>query len=222
MKIVDVPQTGKLGLTVTYPGRNGLIRRTKVTPKNPNTSAQIAQRSILRQCAMAYDQLTDVQQAAWIVAAAAQKSRPTLGQSGPLTGLQLYVKVNAALMTIGAATVSAPPALPAPVNLPVTGFVITNTGDVVALKLTTSDAPPDGTMLWGCAPEKSGVRRVIGPRYLGTLDSPANGGVDITTPYTGRFGVPPVGSRVFVQVNTNDSGYEGLRHTFSARVPVSS
>src|SRR5512135_2534668 len=35
MKIKDVPQVGKLGLTVTWPGRYGLIRRILVTPRNP-------------------------------------------------------------------------------------------------------------------------------------------------------------------------------------------
>jgi len=40
MKIQDVPQVGKLGLTVTWPGLNGLIRRTPVTPRNPRTGAQ--------------------------------------------------------------------------------------------------------------------------------------------------------------------------------------
>jgi hypothetical protein len=194
----------------------------KATTKNPNSSAQIAQRSILRQCAQQYDQLTDVQQAAWITAAAGMKSRATLGQSGPLTGLQLFVKINASLLTIGAPSVQVPPPVPAPSAMPVTGLVITNAGNTIRLKLTASNSAPDGTMLWGCAPENSGVRRVISPRYLGTLDSPSSGAIDITAAYTARFGVPPAGSRVFVQVNTNESGYEGLRYTFSARVPSAS
>ena len=39
MRIKDIPQTGKLGLTVTFPGRNGLIRRTAATPRNPRSGA---------------------------------------------------------------------------------------------------------------------------------------------------------------------------------------
>jgi hypothetical protein len=40
MKIIDIPQTGKLGLTVSYKGRTGLIRRSLVVPKNPRTPDQ--------------------------------------------------------------------------------------------------------------------------------------------------------------------------------------
>ena len=49
MIVKDVPQVGKLGLTVTWPGRNGLIRRTLVTSANPRTAAQLAVRDSLQQ-----------------------------------------------------------------------------------------------------------------------------------------------------------------------------
>ena len=88
MKIQDVPQVGKLGLTVTYPGRYGLVRRALVTPRNPQTGAQQVIRQDLATQAAAYDLLTDVQQEAWIAAASEMRSKATLGQSGPLTGLQ--------------------------------------------------------------------------------------------------------------------------------------
>ncbi|MCX6893314.1 MAG: hypothetical protein NTX51_17630 [Verrucomicrobia bacterium] len=110
MKIKDIPQVGKLGLTVTWPGRNGLIRRTLATPRNPRTAAQQVIRQSLATQAAAYDQLTDAQQEAWIAAAAQMQSKPTLGQSGPLTGLQLFTKVNCALLAIGGDPVTTPPA----------------------------------------------------------------------------------------------------------------
>ena len=74
MKIIDVPQTRKLGLTVTYPSRNGLIRRSWVVPANPRTADQLTARSRLSSAAAADDSLTEAQQDAWI-AAAAQRSR---------------------------------------------------------------------------------------------------------------------------------------------------
>ena len=62
MKIQDVPQTGKLGLTVTWPGRNGLIRRILVTPANPRSDRQLVVRDLLSQQARRFDALTDAQQ----------------------------------------------------------------------------------------------------------------------------------------------------------------
>ena len=221
MKIKDVPQVGKLGLTVTWPGRNGLIRRNLVTPRNPRTSAQQVIRQNLATQAAAYDQLTDAQQEAWVASAAQVRSNPTLGQSGALTGLQLFIKVNCALLQIGAPTVSVPPAEPQISPLPVDGLQITNTAGAVAIKLHTTAAPPGGTMLRGCAPQNSGCRRGVSYRFLGTLGTPAaDGYVDLTSAYTGRFGAPAVGKRVFVSVNACVNGYEGIPLVFSARVPA--
>jgi hypothetical protein len=220
MKIKDVPQVGKLGLTVTWPGRNGLIRRTLVTPRNPRTSAQLLVRQNLASQAAGYDQLTDVQQEAWIATAAQMQSKPTLGQSGPLTGLQLFTKVNCALLAIGEDPVTLPPPKPSLDPLPIDSLVITNAAGVISIRLHTTGSPPDGTMLRGSAPQKSGCRRGISYRLLGILDSPAGAYIAITTAYTSRFGVPAVGSRVFVSVNANVNGYEGAPLEFSARVPA--
>jgi hypothetical protein len=221
MKVKDVPQVGKLGLTVTWPGRNVLIRRTLVTPRNPRSGAQLAVRQSLSTQAAAYDQLSDAEQEAWIAAAAQMQTKPTLGQSGPLTGLQLFTKVNCALLAIKGTPVTLPPVKSRLNPLPIDALNITNTGGAIALKLHTTDAPPDGTMLRACAPQKSGRRQGVSYRLLGTLDTPTDGSVDITSVYTTRFGVPAVGSRVFVSVNAVVDGYEDVPLVFSGRVPAS-
>jgi hypothetical protein len=219
-KIKDIPQVGKEGLHVSWPGRNGLIRRTLVTPRNPQTPAQQAVRQKLATQAAAYDQLTDEQQEAWIAAAAQMQSNSTLGESGPLTGLQLFTKVNCSLLAIGGDPVTLPPAKPVFPPLPISGLDITNVGGTITLRLAAASAAPDGTMLRGCAPQKSGTRRGVSYRFLGTLGSPQAGYINITAPYTSRFGVPAADSRVFVKVNANINGYEGVPLVFSARVPA--
>jgi len=221
MKVQDVPQLGKLGTTVTWKGRNGMLRRWKAIPKNPRTSDQLVIRANLASQAAAYHQLTDAQQEAWIAAGANVQTKASLGQSGPLTGCQLFTKVNCALLAIGAPTVTAPPAQPVPAVLPIDALEITNAAGAITIKLHTTGGPPDGTMLRACAPVNSGIRRGGNYRLLGTLDSPTGEYVDITSAYTTRFGVPAVGKRVFVSVNANAGGYEGIPQVFSARVPTS-
>jgi len=132
----------------------------------------------------------------------------------------VFTKVNCALLAIGEAPVSVPPAEPALSPLPIDALQITNTAGAIALKLRTTDAPPEGTMLRAGAPQNSGCRRGVSYRVLGTLNTPSNGYVDITSAYTGRFGAPAVGKRVFDTVNPNVNGYEGIPLVFSARVPV--
>jgi hypothetical protein len=141
MKIQDIPQVGKLGLTVTWRGRNGLLRRILVTPKNPRTDKQLVVREQLSEQARRFDALTDAQQNAWNVAAAGYQSNSRLGQKGPLTGLQLFVRINCKLGLLGQDPVDAPPVAPQFPDLAPQGLVITNTAGVVAVKLTCVGGP---------------------------------------------------------------------------------
>jgi hypothetical protein len=220
MKIQDIPQVGKLGLTVTWPARNGLVRRILVTPKNPRSDRQLEVRELLVQQARRFDALTDAQQDAWNVAANGFQSRPTLGQSGPLTGLQLFVRVNCKLGLLGQDAVDVPPAAPQFPALAPQGLVITNTGGVVAVKLTCPTNPGENTVLRASPPQNSAVRACRNFRIIGTCPVPAAGSADITGLYTAEFGAVPVGKRLFVQASTMVDGFESLPRQFQARVPA--
>ena len=222
MKIIDVPQTGKLGLTVTYPSRNGLIRRSWVVPANPRTAEQLLTRSYLGLSASAYDALTEAQQDAWIAAAAQYQSKPTLGQSGPLTGLQLFTKLNAALRLVGEPPVTDPPAYPTFDANVTQSLTITNTTNVIAIKLACAGSSDSFNLIRACAPQNSGTRRPGSIRYLGELPEVTAGFSDITAIYTAKFGVPAVGDRIFVQSNQMESGFQDLPKAYSALVPASS
>jgi len=221
MKIQDIPQTGKLGLTVTWPGRNGLIRRIFVTPANPRTDRQLVVRDLLAQEARRFDALTDAQQDAWNVAADGYQSRSKLGQSGPLTGLQLFVRVNCKLGLLGQAPVDAPPAAPQFPDLAPQNLVITNTGGVVAVKLTCPTDPGENTVLRASPPQNSAVRACSNYRIIGICPAPVLGASDITALYVAEFGAVPVGKRLFVKASTMVSGFESLARQFQARVPAS-
>jgi len=220
MKILDIPQSGKRGLTVTQNGRNGLISRTLVIPANPQTDAQMRVRSFLRSVASKWATLTQAQRDAWTAEASQHQSKARMGQSGPLTGLQLCIKINCSLLVIGADEVLTPPAAPVFGVLPVSGLSITNAAGVITLKLTTTASPPDGTMLWGAKPCSQGKDAAPGVVFLGTVDSPVNNAIDITSAYTARYGSPTAGKKVFVKVNQNINGWEDVPRQFSAIVPA--
>ena len=222
MKIIDVPQTGKLGLTVTYPSRNGLIRRAWVVPANPQTGSQLAVRSRLAERATAYDALSEAQQDAWVAAAAQEQSRPTLGQSGPLTGLQLYVKINANLDLVSEPVVNTPPAKATPDSLIWTALEITHISNVIAIKLAVSGTSDAFQLVRAAAPQNSGTRRMATRRYLGELPAISGGKADITALYTAKYGVPAVGDRLFVELQPMENGWMGVAAMKSALVPASS
>ncbi len=210
MKIQDIPQTGKLGLTVTWKGRNGLIRRVFAIPANPRTDAQLAVRSALAQQARRFDGLTDDQQDAWNTAADGFKSTPSLGQSGPLTGLQLFIRVNSKLRLLGQDPVDVPPTAPEFPTVAPQNLVITNTGGAIALKLTCPTSPGQNTVLRACR----------NFRIIGMCPTPAQGSADITPLYVAEFGTVPAGKRIFVLASTMVDGFESLPREFQARVPA--
>ncbi|MCX6925592.1 MAG: hypothetical protein NT154_20640 [Verrucomicrobia bacterium] len=221
MKIQDIPQVGKLGLTVTWPARNGLVRRILVTPANPRTDRQVVVRDLLKQEARRFDALTDAQQDAWNVAADGFKSKPSLGQSDPLTGLQLFVRVNCKLGLLGQAAVDVPPLAPEFPALAPTNLVITNAGGVVAVKLTCPADPGENTVLRASPPQNSAVRACYNYRIIGVCPAPVTGTSDITALYVAEFGAVPVGKRLFVKASTMVDGFESLARQFHARVPAS-
>ena len=221
MKILDIPQSGKRGLYVSQGGRYGQISRALVIPSNPRTVAQTGVRGILSRVAAAWRGLQESQRAAWTAAASGVNSASRLGQSGPLTGLQLFNKINCTLAQFGQEQVVAPPARPQFPALAPQNLAITNTGGVVALKLTCPSDPGENTIVRASAPISQGRQTCSDFRILGTCPVPAAGSADITSLYTGRYGVPPVGKKVYIQVNQFIDGWEDLPVGFSAIVPAS-
>lgn len=222
MKRICDPSSGKLGNQVYLLGRNGQVVRTRVVPSNPSSSAQTTARANFTTASKGWDLLTQAQQLAWIAAAAALQSKARLGMSGPLTGNQYFVKVNANLLELGSAMVDAPPAAPEDQDAGAVNLVITNTGGTIAVRLTCPTTPSEGTTVLAAAPVRNGVHRCPNLVSLGEIPAPVTGSSTITTQYTARFGVPAVGSKVWVGVKTSANGVDGPLKTFSAVVPTAS
>ena len=72
----------------------------------------------------------------------------------------------------------------------------------------------------GSAPVSQGIGKQTDFRVLGMCPVPTGGSADLTSLYTARYGVPPVGTKVFVRVNQYVDGWEDLPVTFAAIVPT--
>jgi len=181
-----------------------------------------ATRGILTKVSARWRAPQEPQRAAWMAAAKEAKSSSRLGQSGTLSGFLLFTKINCTLAQFGQTQVDAPPDHPQFPDLAAQNFVITNTGGVIALKLTCPTDPGDNTIVRGSAPVSQGRETCSSFRILGTCPAAVGGSADITGLYTARYGVPPVGKKVYVQVNQFVDGWEDLPVTFSAIVPAGS
>jgi len=102
-------KSGKCGNMVWQRNRYGQICYPAFIPANPRTPAQQAIRGIFGAVSKRWRTLTEEQRLAWIAAAATILSKPRLAQSGPLTGCQLFVKVNVYLAHRGQPQVDLPP-----------------------------------------------------------------------------------------------------------------
>ena len=221
MKILDIPQSGKRGLNVSQAGQWGQMSRTLAIPANPRTKSQMTVRNNLSKIAARWRGLQEVQRAAWVTAAKQAKSTTRLGQSGTLSGFLLFTKINCTLAQFGQDQVEAPPAHPQFEDLAPQNLVITNTSGTVALKLTCPTSPGANTIVRASAPVSAGRESYGDCRVLGMCPAPVQGSADITSLYTAKYGAPPAGTKVFVQVNQMVDGWEQVPVTFSAIVPTS-
>ena len=221
MKILDIPQSGKRGLNVSQAGQFGQISRALAIPANPRTAGQMSVRANLSRVAARWRTLAETERAAWVAAAKEAKSNPRLGQSGALSGFLLFTKINCTLTQFGQAELDAPPAQPLFPDLAPTNLVITNTGGTIALKLTCPADPGENTIVRASVPVSQGRETWDDFRVLGMCPAPVLGASDITALYTARYVVPPVGKKVYVQVNQFVDGWESLPTSFWAIVPAS-
>ena len=220
MEILDILQSGRRGIYVSLGGRYGQISRAVAIPANPRTDAQMDVRRTLGNVTARWRTLTEPQRNAWRVAAQLKNTVPRLGQSGALTGAQLFTKINCSLATLGGEQVDAPPSFPQFPDNPVDGLVITNLAGVIALKLGCAGTPGSNTTVRASAPCSQGLANNANFRILGVLPAPVAGACDITSLYTARYGSPPVGTKVFVEVNQNIDGWEDIPVKKWAIVPA--
>lgn len=150
------------------------------------------------------------------------RPRSRLGQSGPLSGFQLFVKLNCVLVFLGELQITAPNAKPEFPATPPSALTITNISDTVAIKLTADAATADFTNVWASRPLSAGINSTSAFYYIGQIPAPVGGFSIITSLYTAKFGVPAAGKKIFVRVSQVVDAWQDLPHEWSAIVPTSS
>jgi hypothetical protein len=108
MKVLDIPKSGKCAGTVWQRNRFCQYSYPAFVPANPRTPAQVSVRANFRAVSARWRELTQEQRDVWDALAKTMKSKPRLGQCGPLTGFLLFMKVNVLLVNRGLAQVDLP------------------------------------------------------------------------------------------------------------------
>ena len=191
---------GKIGGHVASKNRAGAYLRTKVTPSNPNTVAQTQARGILASLSQGWGQLTDSQRKGWNEAVKEWGSTDIFGDIKNPSGINLFVKLNANLSSIGHPFLSD---VPEKREVPQTGIVgATLSRGTGNLQIYFNSASADGYIaLVRATPRLSdGVSFVQSQfRVIGNVNVVTNG-LTLVGGYADKFGTPSIGANVYVSV----------------------
>jgi hypothetical protein len=218
MKELDIPKSGKRGNTVSFRTRYGQCEREQVQARNPRTEVQRLWRAVMGNVSAVWARITEEQRLAWNASGSRVRKRDSLGRRYSLTGQAHFVGINSARVRIGREMLLDPPQ-PALFGLnPVEKLIIKVVGGRLTLKLSVCEPITADIMVFASGPSSAGrmkCRKVI---YLGLLPAPVRGLADITKLYRDMFGLPPIGSRVFIRVRQQLNGWESGDDDFSAIV----
>ena len=191
---------GKIGGHVASKNRSGAYLRTKVTPSNPNTVAQAQARGILASLSQGWGQLTDSQRQGWNDAVKEWGTTDIFGDIKNPSGINLFVKLNSNLLSIGHPSLSDVPAkseVPAVIVLDASYKIATDN-----LSITFNSALADGYIaLVRATPTLSaGVSFVKSQFRVIGYENVVADNLGLVGDYSAKFGNPSVGANIYVSV----------------------
>lgn len=209
MKVRKPPQSGSIGDIVAKRNRYGQYESGKPSTEYRHTSARRRSCKNMKKFSRLWNEISEEQRDGWRRRAAQVHSRPRLGISGALTGQTLIVKINTVLAICGYKPLMDAPPIPRFLLNPVAGLTITNDQEGLALKLRLSERPTQDIMVFASPPRSRGQVFCETYAFLGLVPAPVECESEITRLYIEKYGVPPVGSRVFIRTWPQENGWEG-------------
>ena len=206
MKILDVPRSGSYQGITSSRNRFGQYVRTRATPVNPASEAQLAIRADFGGNASAWRALTPTQQAGWASLGEQIVRTDSLGQAYTLTGFAAFISVNTARLSVGDSVLDDAPFLAPPEALTSISASIGPASASVTFTPTPLTAEERAIIL--VSPQRSAGRMYEGDlRVLLATTTAGASPVDILSAYSARFGTPVVGAKIFVGGQKYNNGF---------------
>lgn len=207
MKYLGDPRSGSYqGLTASR-NRFGQYMRTRASPVQPRTPAQLNQRARMTTNAAAWRTITDAQRAGWLSLGLNISRTDSLGQTYTLNGFAAYCSINNNKLDAGDAAISDAPTIVTPADLITVSVTLTAASFSVAY---TATPLATGVKLFAFAsPQKSAGVKFNGDYRLLTVSAAAAASpLVLTALYTAKFGVPITGNRIFMSFQTYQTGFK--------------
>lgn len=192
--------SGKLGGQVFSKNRGGSYVRTKVTPTNPQTSAQSTIRGIFASISSRWSSLTDAQRNTFNGFVQAYARTDIFGDLRNPSGKSLFQRLNQNLENSGQAQIDV---CTSPVEVP-----FANLSSAVAVISSTAfevdyagDLTGQKVVVWATPQMSQGTKFVKNQLRQLKVFSGANAGtVDVWASYVQKFGVPVLGGNISIAV----------------------
>jgi hypothetical protein len=206
MKTPKTPQSGKRGKVIASRNHFGSYEREHVSARKARTPTQRRTTAGFGAISQAWRELTEDQRQAWIAEASHSKSRSRFGESYSLTGQTYFMRINNLRAGFGLDLLADPPPRAQHIPNPVRAFIITNRRGRISLMLELAEPPTGDIMVFGAPPCSPGRYKCFKCPRLGPLPAPVGRLSEITTLYVLKYGVPPVGMRVFIRTRPQNDG----------------
>lgn len=191
----------KLNGSVFARNRGGAYVRTKVTPLNPQSIAQVAARNLLTGLAQGFRSLSQDQITAWNAAVTQWQTTDIFGDLVSPTGLALYVRLNSNITNAGGTPITNPPAPVGAESLVTLSLAADVSADQFDITFTPASVPADHTMYIESTTMLSpGINNANSRfRFIGTAASAATSPVDAFGFQTAKFGSLVAGQKAYVR-----------------------
>jgi hypothetical protein len=200
MKMRNDRLSGTFGNLVYLDSKHGHVVRSKSRRPWRATVGRLGVQRTPGIVAAAWRQLTKPQYQRWVVAFQEFKRRLPKAIPCPKDVCHFFGKINGTLVSHGQLVEMEPPKFETIKPNPVGDLEILNRGEVITLRLSVPRAPAKFTFVLASPWCGRGIW-TRGNKFaiIGRLPPPVRGYSEITDLYVQRFGVPPVGQRVFIR-----------------------
>lgn len=189
---------GKIGGQVASKNAAGAYMKNKVTPSNPQTSAQSAARALFAAISVGWSNLTAAQIAAWNEAVSEWSKTNIFGDLKKPTGKALYQRLNNQAQSAGLSAVTSVPVKAALPNAVITAVPIGVGATTLALTGVDTSASTQ-VVVWASPPVSAGTKNVKSKmRQIYAVAGDSYSATDAFAAYEAKFGALATGQNVFI------------------------
>ena len=192
----------KLNGSVFARNRGGAYLRTKVTPVNPQSIAQVGARNLLTQFSQSWRTLTEAERLAWNGVVTQWSTTDVFGDVVNPSGITLYIRLNINITLAGGTVLTSPPSPTGAEALERVIFSAAVTGDVYEVDSDIAAVPANTAAYLEASPMLSpGISNANSKfRYIATLPAGTTFPYDAYADFAAKYGTLVAGQKAFVRM----------------------